>query len=57
MARVKLDNKGLASVVSHPCVKAEGLCRLRTTAGEFQCIFDPGVCKYKVRRKKDVAEG
>lgn len=46
---------GVADSPAYPCIKAEGLCRLRTQGdAEFQCALDPKYCRY-IWRKKDAA--
>lgn len=42
---------GLVDSPLYPCVKAEGLCRLRATGEEFHCVKEFESCRYLAKGK------
>jgi len=44
---------GLAISPKYPCIKGEGLCKIRLTgSGDFQCAFEKGArCRYRVKKE------
>ena len=57
MSKPELDRYGRLVFPVYPCIKSEGLCRLRHTDDpKFQCDFDGPGCRYNTRKEKAVPD-
>lgn len=53
MTKLEINPKtGLVDSPIYPCVKGEGLCRLRATGGDFTCALEAKFCRYRVKEKE-----
>jgi len=57
MAKTEVDRRGALVNPVHPCIKAEGLCRIRwTDSPDFQCVFNGRGCRYLVKKEEPAGE-